>query len=180
MARRYQLPCEKCQTRILIETTQAGQSVSCPGCQEQIQIGTLREIRALEADSPTLAEQAVAAKSRSKMSPGSRLMFVMGTLLFFVAGIWGLLAMLNANRLAVEKPGTRIDERAIKAVNLAPPATMLELWEEVTDDALAEWREHPYHVSNRLSQENRTYSYIGFGLAGIGLLAMVGAFALKL
>lgn len=188
MARQYLLPCPECGQKILIETTQAGQLVNCSGCQNQIKVGTLRDIKALA----TLESQQDSNEYRRKsvkMGAANRSVFVVAVLLIVFGGYLGVSKFIKANELQgkVDALQSRLTD------NLAPekvknyklllneetPKQMLERWADVDEDKVAEWREHPIVANRRIAASDRLYAMIGAGLAITGLLAMLGAFTIK-
>lgn len=172
MARRFLLPCGNCDQKIVIETTQAGQMVRCSGCQNQIQVGTLRDIQALSSAEADSAGRTVEISS-AKMSPVHRAMFVAGVVILAIGAFWGLRSMLRANELAAIPVESRLSEDKIKNLEAIlaaePPARMLDRWSEVKEAQVAEWVEDPSLKQRRLARSYRLSSWIGFALASLGL-----------
>lgn len=188
MARQYLFPCTQCDQKILIETTQAGQLVTCSGCKNQNKVGTLRDIKALA----TLESQSDANEYRrksTKMGAVNRLVFVIAVLLIVIGGYWGVSRFIRANELQtkVDALQSRLNENLAPEkvknnkllLNQESPKQMLERWAEVDEDQVAEWKEHPIVANRRIAETNRLYAMIGAGLAITGLLGMLGAFTIK-
>jgi len=185
MARQYLFPCTQCDQKILIETTHAGQLVTCSGCKTPNKVGTLREIKALA----TLEAQSDSSDYRQKsvkMGAANRLVFVIAVLLIVVGGYLGISRFIKANELQrkVDAVQSRLNEsiapERIKnnklLLNQESPKQMLERWEEVDEETVSEWREHPVVANRRIAAADRLYAMIGAGLAITGLLGMLGAF----
>ncbi|MGI9519697.1 MAG: hypothetical protein ACR2NP_21770 [Pirellulaceae bacterium] len=180
MARRYILGCHSCDHPIIVEITQAGQSINCPECQSSVTVGTLREIKALPEHEESTAESGKSASSSGGMSATNRLIFVIGTLMLVLGSIWGGYTMLKSSRLMQTKPPVEITERMKNQIDDWSPSRILDAWENVSIDAADQWREHPFLRVQRIAHENRLYSWIGFSIAGVGLLTIVSAFVFKL
>ncbi len=180
MARRYILACHSCEHPVVVEITQAGQTIACPECQISITLGTLREIRALPEHEDSQAREKHSARSGKGMSATNRLVFVIGTIMLVLGLLWGGYTALKSSRLMLTKPPVQLSKATQQQINDLSPAKMLEAWENVSIDGADQWREHPFLKIQRIARENRVYSWIGFSIAGLGLLAIVAAFILKL
>lgn len=178
MAQRYLLPCTNCDQKIAIETTQAGQLIHCSGCKTEIKIGTLREIRALSSADPDSGSQTVVDRT-TKMSVTNRAIFVISAVMTVAGLIWGLMTMLEANRLDRVKIAEALSETRARnlrnSLKLATPSEMMKMWNDVHEDAVAEWVEHPSLKVKRFAREKRLISWIGFGVAGVGILGGIGS-----
>jgi hypothetical protein len=181
MAQRYLLPCGHCSQKIPVETTQAGQTITCSGCQAEIKLGTLRDIRALAAEDAS-AETASRDVRSSRMSLTRRALFVGGILLLVTGLLWGVRsASRAADQGSKQVPNTLSDEKVktLEAVlRTESPSRMLDRWSEVKEEAVAEWVEDPSIRARRMARTFRFYSWVGFGLAGLGLLGVVGTLVL--
>ena len=180
MAKRYLLPCKECEAKILIETTQAGQTIQCRSCKAPVTLGTLRDIQALQPD--------VAASSSSghvrtgpKMSVGSRLMFVIGTLLLAAGSFWGGTSYMEYRDVLPNEPETAKTFDAInKVTNRISAKQLFDEWNKMDITAFDNWKESDYQNKLKLADAKMKYSFIGFGIAAAGLLAILGAFIFKL
>lgn len=179
MAQRYLLECKECGSKILIETTQAGQTIACRSCKAKITLGTLRDIKALQPDVEQVATKE-AVKQGPRMSAGSRMAFVIGLILFAAGGIWGGLSYVKYSRLLPPELDFTLPERIVQVVERSSAQEMFNAWNQVDITAFDSWTESPYLAQKKIALENRTYAYVGFGIAALGLLAIGTAFFVKL
>ena len=87
MAQRYKYQCKQCQVTILVETTQAGQQVTCNSCESPQKLGTLREIRALPSEHA--AQPVAEKKARPEWNPLRRGLLAAGLACVVLGGISG-------------------------------------------------------------------------------------------
>jgi ribosomal protein S27E len=102
-----QLPCPQCDQKISVMISQAGSKVTCPGCQREIPIPTLGELRRLitqsESESPGTVEGAIPPLA-SESATGRRIVFA---ILMLIAGSAAVAGTFCAIRyFTIEVPGT--------------------------------------------------------------------------
>ncbi len=182
MARRYLLPCGQCDQNIVVETTQAGQTVTCSGCKNSIRMGTLRDIKALSSLESQSSSQSYERKSRP-MAATNRLVFVISVIALAVGGYFGVSTTLTALDLqskVVDKEISPEKIKNLKAVLDSEPASVtLSRWEKVNPEMVATWVEDSSVRNRRMAASYRVYSMFAGGVALAGLLGIIGAFTIK-
>ncbi len=178
MAQRYLLPCDNCDQKIAIVTTQAGQTVRCSGCKQQVKVGTLRDVKALASADLSQGERREKAPKKV-MGVGARLVFVASALLLVSGAIWGVSSLIKAKELETKNYKLGLSDSEINnlrnSLKAAKPMDMMRTWLKVDEESVAEWVEHPSIKNRKQTNERRLYSYIGFGIAGLGLLGIFGS-----
>jgi len=184
MAQRFLLPCTQCDQKIAVETTQAGQTVRCSGCKTDVKVGTLRDIKALSSADPAGGSSEAGSRGRAvekaKMSTGNRLLFVAGSLLLAIGLVWGVTSTINAMHLSgyklAEPLSPQKEKQLVAYLKTVPPADLLKMWDKnVNEDDLAEWVEHPSLRAQRFARQKKVLSWVGFGVAGLGLIGIVAS-----
>ncbi len=178
MTQRYLLNCPKCNTAVEVDSTQSGQQISCVDCTELITLPSLREIRKL----PAVEQKQVKPKaSSSQWSPLKRGLFVIGVALLAVCTALGAYTFLSANETYKERerPEIKLEPRVVSTIDRLNPSQLLENWNQLKEDDVAEWREHDYLKTRKKWNENRLVAFIWFGLASVGFLLMILAIVLK-
>jgi len=97
-----QLSCPQCDQKITVAISQAGSKATCPSCQREVSIPTLRELRRLPdpAESPDPAQ----SQQPSESTTGRRIVFA---ILMLIAGTAGIAGLFSAVRyIAIEVPAT--------------------------------------------------------------------------
>ena len=182
MARRYLLPCSQCDQNIVVETTQAGQTVTCSGCKNSIKVGTLRDIKALASLESQSSSGSYERKSRP-MAVTNRLVFVISVIALAVGGYFGVSSAIKAvgfDSTVVDKQISPEKIESLRAVLESEPATaMLSRWETVNPEMVATWVEDSSVRNRRLAATNRFYALLAGALALAGLLGIIGAFTIK-
>ncbi len=181
MARRYLLQCGNCDQKIPVQTTQAGQTIVCSGCKTEVKIGTLRDIQALAAAETDSTSRTVVRKS-TKMSGTSRVVFVGSFILVAIALVWGLMSMTKTSDLVKIPLEARLSEEKVKRLEAAlesvSPLAMSKRWNEVDDEAVAEWVEDPSLIIQRKIKKYRMFCWIAVGLVGAGVLGITASLLL--
>ena len=182
MARRYLLPCGQCDQNIVVETTQAGQTVTCSGCEKLIKVGTLRDIKALSSLESQSSSASYQRKSRP-MDVTNRIVFVISVIALALGGYFGVSSTIKAvgfDSKVVDKELSPEKIENLRAVLESEPATvMLSRWEKVNPEMVATWVEDSSVRNRRLAATNRFYALLAGAIALAGLLGVIGAFTIK-
>ena len=179
MAQKYFLPCIGCEQKILVETTQAGQDVRCNSCKTKQPVGTLREIKALDSADVRNESSNYSRTSTNKMSAANRAIFVIATLCLAIGGIFGAMQTIKSNALLADKPEVKMPEDVRKQYQAMDARRLRVFWERDThDNLLATWKEHPFLLTQKVAKRARSYSYVGFGIAALGILGIIAALVL--
>ncbi len=171
MAQRYIYKCQQCQDTILVESTQAGQSITCSRCQSDQKLGTLREIRALPLDQDPSAP---IKQGKPTWSTPRRGVFVLGALGLVLGGVTGGLSMWRYSQLDIDRPPWQMSEAVKTQINNLSPAEMLAEWNRNSDTFAVEAWVEPEHLKTRgAARRLWIYGCAGGILAGIGLLLLL-------
>ena len=166
----YLLPCPECQTSLSVTPSQAGDKVTCSDCQTEVSIPKLGILRQL----PQSEESENAAPNRhSERSVSSQIAFVALGLValggFLVAGFsgirWSLIPVPNTTDRHVQ------EYRDIYAQK--PSAELIREYEQMVGDGIELGVPFGY---KRISDEKGRWGRIASVSAGVGLLAVAGAF----
>lgn len=165
MPTKYALPCPHCDELIEVETRQAGQQITCDSCQKEAEaprLGQLKRLAAIE-DASELPKE--------RKSGG---LFVIGLLLFVLAGIAGGFLIWHANNLIVDYNVMAAMEMLDEYDDTLSTFQLATIFDKMNvDDGLGDWKEQP-HVA--LTRQGHILLYIAYGLlsiSGIGLILMV-------
>lgn len=153
--------------------SQAGDNVTCPQCQTELAVPTMRAVRELEQ-----AQMEPVPSRKREWSSSQGAMFAAG-LLLTIAGL-GIGASFNYLS-STSKLKSRLDTdmgKISQEIDSFGPVQAIKIWEEL-EKPLDDWEESPYAKSVRVSESQKTYSLVGFGLGLIGVCVTVGAFFIK-
>lgn len=122
-----QLICPHCDQKISVAISQAGSKATCPSCQREVPIPTLRELRRL-ADLSENEEPSVSAGSirrlTSESAVGRRIVFAILMLIAGTAAVAGLFSGIRY--YAIETPATtEIHIAEIRRMYTEVPASQL-------------------------------------------------------
>jgi len=123
------LSCPQCDQKIMVAVSQAGSKTTCPNCQREVAIPTLRELRRLRdpSDSTDPSEK----QQSSESTTARRIVFA---ILMLIAGTTGIAGLFSAVRyVAIEVPATTEThvaeiERAYKQV---PASQLVREWQQM-------------------------------------------------
>ncbi len=174
MPDRYLLPCPSCENAINLTLKQAGQELTCEGCNEPVQAPSMGGIRMLD-----LAEGgAIAAKANpgSSFSPLQRWLFAGGLTLAVLAGSASLGLYRYASSIHREVEIESVIEFEKEMVDKLRAAEVFAASVAASQNELAlEYREPTYRGSNKQSEILSTVSYGLAGLAGVGVLSLLAS-----
>ncbi|QEG24618.1 hypothetical protein [Mariniblastus fucicola] len=180
MAARYAYECPECHSTIELSTTQAGQQLTCAGCSAVItapKLGVIKGLPAVGGQSATPARQGRAPKSGS---PLKSWLFTGGLLLAVLGGIAGSAAQYRANEFRVDIDFDAAVAKEMDLIDSHSPAEIYGIAVESTKDSFAlEYSEVPYRTSNIKSGIIQWVAWTCFGVAGVGLLMLLGSFFVK-
>ena len=171
MAIRYKLNCPNCDHLLEVETRNAGQELECDSCQETVvvpKLGDLRQLPQVEGSART---------TKNVRSPLASWLFAGGLLIAVLSAAAGGGLYYYAH--AYLQYPVDLDEQLQTTNAQINDFESWELWDTWHNDVLTmnlgEWREHPFIRYNKQSAILKNFSYGLFGLAGIGLLMMLGS-----
>ena len=166
----YQLPCE-CGRHVLIEPTQAGESVVCE-CGRRLQVPALRAIRQLacvQVSSPAIAAP--------RWTSAQGLVFACGVLVILLSLLSAGYSHLRRLQFAVTPPSDEVVAGFVGEVDSWTPAQQWEFWNESRDEPFPPGVS-PLVVFQREAASYRRNTLYSFGAlaAGVLLLALPSLF----
>lgn len=180
MAARYAWNCPECQSSIELATTQAGQYLKCDGCSAEVLAPKLGVIKSLPLFG---AENAITEKSGRSPSGGSPLkgwLFAGGLLLAAIASVAAAAAQYRSNQYRVDIDMDEVMAAEIEGLDSAPPAQIYSMAVEAGKDSFAlEYSEPTYKRHNKKSGYIQAVAWTFWGLAGLGLLMLLGSFFIR-
>ena len=116
------------------------------------------------------------------MSMTNRAIFVSSLVLVLIGAIWGVGCLTEVNELSALPINVATSDEKMKRLEsiiaATPPAEMLDRWNEVKVEEVAEWVEDPSLKIKRDIQKYKVLTWSGFGVAGLGVVGIVLAFLL--
>jgi len=180
MAVRYTWQCPKCQTKIELATTQAGQDLKCASCSAEVMAPRLGDIKRLPVVGGQDNNSKKSRKARGVHSPVKSWLFTGGLLLAVLSGIAGAAAHYNAEQYRVEIDMEEVMQEEFKSLDAAPPAEIYAVAVEAGKDSFAlEYREPTYRTFNLKSGYIRNVALAFWGAAVLGFLMLLGSFFVK-
>jgi hypothetical protein len=171
MSLRYQFPCENCDHVFELVSRQAGQELKCPECEATSSAPKLGELRQLETIGSD--DSLPASKSRGG---AKNILFASGLALAILAGAAGIGLYQYANSMITEFDIDKTMQSVDEWFDAAPPSDVVAAFEGMqVDQGLGDWQEQPIVGDNRQGAILRNVSYGLLGLAGVGLLLMIGS-----
>lgn len=164
----HSLPCVRCQNKISVSPSKAGQEVECPECHATVQVpklGQLRELPRTESEIPK------AASGKGLSTAGSIGFVVCGllaTACLLVAGLCGIRWYL------IQPKSTTDDHIAMfqDAYEDAKAAQLIREYEDMEKIDIEIGGPYRYHVEQKQKDE---WGFNALVAAGVGLLAVLGA-----
>jgi DNA-directed RNA polymerase subunit RPC12/RpoP len=180
MAVRYAYPCPKCDSKIEITTTQAGEQVVCGNCSAKVTVPKLGVIRTLPRVGGGEGSQSDTSKAAKSASPMKGWLFAGGLLIAVIAGVAGGAAQYRANQFRVDVDIEKVVADEMAAIDKASPAEIYNIAIGATQEDFAlEYQEAPYRSMNIKSGIIQWVAWACFGVAGVGLLMLLASFFVK-
>ena len=173
----YLLPCPNCQHSIELQTRQAGQSISCPQCSTSFDAPRLGELKQLPQKE---SEDAPSNHSQNSSSQLKRWLFTLGlafAVLFGCAGA-GLYWYAGSIQREVDAD-TAVASQAADIDNLTDAEVYQVAATINSEDTLGEYFQPAVIKNNKQGEILKFIAYGLLALAGVGLLALIGAFFVK-
>ena len=163
MPQRHLLTCPDCGKPNPIDTTQAGQTVSCQACGKPLSVPTLRKIRELPVD----AEQEVSVSEGWSFERRSKFAIGMAALILGSLSCGGFL--YARSQLETEIPPIPEEEIFIQIVDESPIDELWLKWKEsVRSTELGEW------TPSEISQSRKMARYLDGVAIAAGVIAFGG------
>lgn len=176
MTQRFLIHCPKCDSEVEIEVAQAGGQTGCENCSEVFSLPSMREIRKL----PPVAEPTTTSKdTAAQWSPRKKWLFVVGVAMLVVCASLGGIYLVNASNSYKPKPDFQLSDRAVAAIDNLNASQLMDQWNNLSEDNVAEWREPSYLGAQRQSTINQYIAFVWFGLSAIGLILILVTFTLR-
>ena len=180
MAARYAYECPECNSAIELSTTQAGQELQCDSCNANVVAPKLGVIKSLQRVDGGGVPSKKTPKSAKTGSPLKRWLFTGGLLLAVLGGIAGAAAQYRANQFKVEVNIEDIVKSEHKAIDEMPATEIYNLLTMATeDDFRLDYTEVGYRTLNIKNGIIQKVAWVCFGIAGFGLLLLLGSFLVK-
>lgn len=166
MAVQYRFPCPTCQHVNQISTTQSGQELNCPACENAFEIPKLQIMRQLALVESELPE--VTARSQSSIS---RVIFAFGLIVALLGMVAGLAAYFYARQISNDFEFVKGVDYINKQADDIDPVMLYKEWffVEMQDD-LGEWMESE---TVRYKTQGKIISFVAYGLLGVGALGFL-------
>lgn len=176
---RFLLPCPACRANVPVGIAQAGSSVVCPSCGQNVEVPGTRQLRLLPTESPDVGSKG--GSNRRNRSEGGSLAYrvaVGGLLLFsFVAlSYGGYLAYLRWN--APIEFGHSEEElyKELYDKSMADPvATSWDHWNFLVESGIPDTPEPPpYFLYSRYYEEQKPWLIGSLAAGGLSFLVFLG------
>ena len=181
MAVRYSFECPQCHAPVELTTTQAGQEISCNGCESAFlapKLGDIKKLPVVGGGEPETGKRR-ASKAKSG-SPVKGWLFAGGLLLAAIAGISGYLAQDYANDLHVPFDIEEVVAKELSSVDEMSPAEIYGIAVAACDEGFQlEYREVPYRTQNIKAGIFQNVAWVCWAVGGIGLLMLLSSLFLK-
>jgi hypothetical protein len=156
---RYLYLCPRCSHTNLLSATQAGQELTCAGCNQSFEVPQLQVLRqfAVEKDSTAVKEKSTSWAARD-------MLFVIGMICLIVGSSsgYGLYRYSNSLIDDIKNPDKEIEMRVD---SLSSGAVLWDWYHIEKNPDLPDWLEHP--IIGRRKQGN-ILKKVAYGLCGIG------------
>lgn len=180
MAARYAYECQQCHSTVELSATQAGQELKCHSCSAEFVAPKLGVIKSLPLIGGETASGKKPGRTSKSGSPLKSWLFAGGLLLAFIAGIAGAAAQYRANQFKVEVNIEDIVKSEHKAIDEMPATEIYNLLTMATeDDFRLDYTEVGYRTLNIKNGIIQKVAWVCFGIAGFGLLLLLGSFLVK-
>ena len=162
----YRLTCD-CGETLTVTARQAGQRLPCPSCEQGYEVPSLREIRELQASTPTPSVPSASGWTRTRGS-----LFSIGLLLSVIG--WTVTGYFAWQRSGINTDPLRLEDlQFARSPDQLSPSQSWEAWETAFRDVELDVRQTPRHQINRQrSQELLAYELVAglFGAMGLGAI----------
>ena len=156
----YRVPCSECQNIVEVTVAQAGSSIACK-CGAQIEIPTMRELRAMVTEEPTATTKKVARRGWSQTQG---VLFSIGLLTAAIAAFSSLWVVNKKNRLPTEPPILQHQD-----VSKYSMEDLWKGWIEISESDLSTRRRPMYLDARDQSETLNIVLYVALGATGLGL-----------
>ena len=128
------LPCLHCDQKISVAISQAGSTVTCPGCKQELQIPKLGELRQLAAQAESPDRSMSANPSRGAVSEpnsGRRMMFAALLAIMGTAAMAGLFCLVRYLVIEVSVTTQTHLEEIEHVYKQVPAAQLVREWQQM-------------------------------------------------
>ncbi|QDT07658.1 hypothetical protein K227x_60860 [Rubripirellula lacrimiformis] len=165
------LTCPSCELSIPVANSQAGERITCSGCQRPIDVPTLGKLRQLpEADQPG-ADAGPPAGETGNGSVGFAILGLIATGALLMAGFcgirWALIEVPLTTEVHIEEFG--------KAYQGLDPAQLIREYEQMEEYGIDLGPRYKY---KQIEDDKTRWGRSGLAAASVGLLAVLGAVAI--
>jgi hypothetical protein len=171
---KYLLPCSNCGEKLMIDVSQAGQSISCK-CGSQTEVPTLRGLQKLErvegARAPEDTEPAWSQQQGIMFSTGLALIVVGAGLCTYL--LW------ERSKLDTARPIDRLRFREEKAIDGMSPLQVWQIWVQMRDYRLSQDETPQYQLNRQRAQQLLIIASISGGAAIVGLGLLLSSFIVR-
>ena len=174
MSLRYLFPCSNCEHQFELVATQAGQELTCPGCQQPViapRLGKLKQLPPADGE---------AAPTKSEKPKTNNLLFSGGLALAIICGICGVALYMYGNSMITDfDVNEKIAEFDKWVDNLSPAEVVSYYYYVDVESGLGDWREQDLTKKNTQGTILKNTALGICGLAVVGLLLVIGSFFAK-
>ena len=171
MAIQYLLPCPDCGQNLKVELSQAGETVGC-ACGRGVDVPTMRGLRQLPIVEETRAAAEAEAQAQSRQWGPRQGLILIGALILLA----GLAAAVYFMRTYPEPAYTRdeVAEITSQQIQDSPLTKTWIYWKDLEENGITAAPTPPeLDFAERVALANQRLA-IAFGVAGIGLLLVLG------
>ncbi|GEM_PF-4138172 len=164
----YALPCS-CGHTLAVSPGQAGDHLTCPKCQQRVDIPLLRALRELpriESDEP------VAIPTTGSFA--TRVAFGFVGLVALIAASFATFALVSAMAITIEYDTEKHMEYDRAMMLQSSPADLVKRWSMATKAPLVQRRPFQYHQDQVKKDTWNQRMVLGYSVAGVALLMAVG------
>jgi hypothetical protein len=166
---KHLFPCEKCGETHEIDTSQAGQHISCR-CGQVLEVPSLRGIRELEP----VVEMATAAP-RQAWNLGRGCAFAAGILLALGGAAVVIFACMFRAQIRIPERPVYKAEQVEADIDAWSPRQAWDAWGEIREQGLGRYRPPAHHLARQALERTELLIIVG-SIAGLfGVVAAAGA-----
>jgi|GEM_PF-1868339 hypothetical protein len=177
MSPQVAVPCPHCAVEQAVEFRRAGQELACAACGKRFTAPKLRELKQLL---PAPLQATARGASKAGQTPLRNWLFVIGLATAALCGIGGYLVTQYAKTMIVDEAlAKRFTLDVEQDLDSYAPADLWVTWETMlANRVLPQWDLAASRDVQQLGESLRLTGWGLFGLAGLGVLTLLGSFFL--
>ena len=161
---KYLLPCTHCERKLSVDSTQAGESITC-ACGALLEIPSFREIRNLER-----GDASDTAPAPRSWNVRRGVVFAIGLAIVFCGIVASGFAGMGRLNLQTGTPPKENLEHTFAALDKMTAAETMDTWLQVRDGSLGPYIESNYSRHRRARKQLTQIMLVGYGVIALGVL----------